>query len=98
MNSLEYSYGNAQSNPLKSGRISKSDWIKGVYGVYCVDLDNAVEDSDDQVSKSLAVQWIVDAPNTVSYDFYLIVECAYKYSVDVINGSLVTGDVYNKMT
>jgi len=96
LNALEYSYGNAQGNPLKSGRISKSDFIKGPYNVYMVDLENYVDDVDDEVAKSLGIQWIVDAPETVKYDFYIIVETAFKYSVDCINGSMVSGDVFNR--
>ena len=96
LNCLDYSYGNANSNPLKSGRVSKSDFLKGPYGVYVVDLYNSIDDEDDQVAKSLGVQFTVDAPNTVMYDFYILIETAYKYSVNCIDGALVTSDVFNQ--
>lgn len=58
LNALDYSYGNSQANPLKSGRITKSDFIKGPYNSYIVDLESFVEDADDEVAKSLGIQWI----------------------------------------
>lgn len=93
LNSLDYSYDNADRNPLKSGRITKSDFIKGPYGVYVVDICTAVTDEEDEVAQSIGVQWALDSPNGILFDFQLIIETANRFSVDCINGTLVPQDI-----
>lgn len=88
LNSKEFSFDNSPSNPLKSGRIKKSDWI-GCYNTYIVDLKHCLADEDDQVDKALAINFIVDAPSSIKYDFFFFVECEQRFDMDSINGTLL---------
>jgi hypothetical protein len=96
LNSADYSEGNHRSNPLKSGRITKSMWVNGCYNVYCVDLKKALTDQDDTTGKQLAINFNIDAPNNILYDFYIIVETESRYSIDCINGTMLQGDAFNQ--
>lgn len=92
LNSMDFSSDNAKNNPLKSGRIKKSEFIHGAYNVYCIDLQHALTDEDDGRLKQVYCQWIIDAPTGILYDFMIIFECSNLYQVDAKNGILVSPD------
>ena len=97
LNSEDYSMGNAQLNPLKSGSVLKYQWLNG-YGVYIVDVDTTDLDASDDILKSIAVNWICDGNPTTNYlyDFFILVETERKYNVNALAGTLIPTSSVNQ--
>ena len=87
LNSQNWSTGNQTQNPLKSGMILKSDWLK-CYGAYEFDLNTCDTDAEDLTLKSIGLSFLMDGMQTYKYDFYILIECEKNYTMDAIECTL----------
>jgi hypothetical protein len=64
--------GNSLKSRFMGGQIKKSDWEKA-YGVYAFNLQKVNGETEDNLMKSFQIQFKVDTPNTLFYDFIILV-------------------------
>jgi hypothetical protein len=86
--------GNAVKSLYKSGAIKKSDFFK-CYNTYVVDLKRVEFIAEDDPLKSLVVNWFVDAPQAVKYDFYLLLEYEKEFTINRFSGIVVKNSNYD---
>jgi hypothetical protein len=79
--------GNAFISDFVSGAIKYSDY-RVCYNTYIVDLERAINESDDDLISNIQLSFKIDMRNDVYYDFLILSEyqtCAY---LDRVNGTI----------
>jgi hypothetical protein len=65
--------GNSLNSLFTSGQVGKTDWVKA-FGAYCFDMQRVFSEPEDNVPKSLSIQFNIDGRAGTFYDFFIIVE------------------------
>jgi hypothetical protein len=86
--------GNSVKSLFKSGIVKKSDFFK-CYNTYTFDLKRVEFEEDDNALKAMTIQFFIEGPSTVKYDFFILLEYEKSYTIDRFSGVLLRNTKYD---
>jgi hypothetical protein len=79
--------GNSLKSKFHGGQITKSMWEKA-YGVYMFDLCKVASETEDNLMKSFQIQFKLNVPSTLYYDFIVMISYQAELVIDRSTGTV----------